>query len=89
MLLIAPEQCTQFIITLAPPHLPDLTILLTMTGCEVRCHSGATDTADLEQCAHTALTQMRKLTLLPGPQVTVDTTMTTAEVVAVQVDAAI
>ena len=54
-----------------------------MTGHEVGCHSGATDTADLEQHAHMALTQMGELTLLSGPQVIVDTMMTTAEAAAV------
>ena len=67
MLNIAPELRTVYTARLAPLHLPDVTVLLTATGREVARRQGVVVREELDAAACVALTQMRELTLVPGP----------------------
>ena len=67
ILNIVPKLRTVYTARLAPLHLPDVNVLLTATGREVACRQGVVVCEELDAGACVALTQMRNLTLVPGP----------------------
>ena len=88
-LLIPPADRAAYLAELAALCLPDLTVVLTCSGWEVGRQGSPLTGTTIETIAITALTHMRELALMPGPQVTVDTTLSPPDVVASKVDVAI
>ena len=88
-LMLPPEQRANCLAELAALRLPDLTVLLTCSGREVGRRGSPLSGTPVDTVALSALTHMRELSLLPGPQLTVDTTLAPPDVVASKVDAAI
>jgi len=87
--MLPPEQRANCLAELAALRLPDLTVLLTCSGREVGRRGSPLSGTSVDTVALSALTHMRELSLLPGPQLTVDTTLAPPDVVASKVDAAI
>ena len=87
--MLPPEQRATCLAELAALRLPDLTVLLTCSGREVGRRGSPLSGTPVDTVALSALTHMRELSLLPGPQLTVDTTLAPPDVVASKVDAAI
>ena len=69
--------------------LPNLTILLICSCREVSRHGSPLAGTTVDVVALSALTHMRELSLIPGPQLTVDTTLLPPDAMAAKVDAAI
>ena len=62
---------------------------LTCSGWEVGRRGSPLTGTTVDTVAITALTHMRELALMPGPQLTIDTTLSPPDVVASKVDVAI
>ena len=88
-LLIPPVDRAAYLAELAALRLPDLTVVLTCSGREVGRRGSPLTGTTVDTVAITALTHMRELALMPGPQLTIDTTLSPPDVVASKVDAAI
>ena len=88
-LLIPPVDRAAYLAELAALRLPDLTVVLTCSGREVGRRGSPITGTTVDTVAITALTHMRELALMPGPQLTIDTTLSPPDVVASKVDASI
>ena len=88
-MLIPPADHAAYLAELAALRLPDLTVVLTCSGWEVGHQGNPLTGTTVDTVAITALTHMRELALMPGPQLTVDTTLSPPDVVVSKVDAAI
>ena len=64
-------------------------VVLTCSGWEVGRRGSPLTGTTVDTVAITALTHMRELTLMPSPQLTIDTTLLPPDVVVSKVDTAI
>ena len=88
-LIIPTDERASYLAELAALHLPDLTILPICSGCEVGRHGSPLAGTTIDAVALSALTHMGELSLIPGPQLTVDTSLASPDAMAAKVDAAI